>query len=305
MANVENKSSATIRGEMTSDNVTDALGYTPLDAAKKGAASGVAELDATGKVPSAQLPSYVDDTIEGYLSGGKFYKESSHTTQITGEAGKIYVELSTNKTYRWSGSTYVEISQSLALGETSTTAYRGDRGKAAYDHISNKSNPHAVTKEQVGLGNVPNVATNDQTPTFTAVDKDTALVSGEKLSSILGKIARTILTVISLKNTVDELNSNLTDVEESVAGLNGNIKTQSFTAPVILPGKGDGSVNMGSLNIPTGYTYIGVISKDSDYGDQFLCSFQRYGDHIHAVVRNVYVNQLSGDVSCTALFSKN
>ena len=221
LANVENKSSATIRGEMTSDNVTDALGYTPLDAAKKGAASGVAELDATGKVPSAQLPSYVDDTIEGYLSGGKFYKESSHTTQITGEAGKIYVELSTNKTYRWSGSTYVEISQSLALGETSTTAYRGDRGKAAYDHISNKSNPHAVTKEQVGLGNVPNVATNDQTPTFTAVDKDTALVSGEKLSSILGKIARTILTVISLKNTVDELNSNLTDVEESVAGLNG------------------------------------------------------------------------------------
>lgn len=223
LANVENKSSATIRGEMTSDNVTDALGYTPLDAAKKGAASGVAELDATGKVPSAQLPSYVDDTIEGYLSGGKFYKESSHTTQITGEAGKIYVELSTNKTYRWSGSTYVEISQSLALGETSTTAYRGDRGKAAYDHISNKSNPHAVTKEQVGLGNVPNVATNDQTPTFTAVDKDTALVSGEKLSSILGKIARTILTVISLKNTVDELNSNLTDVEESVAGLNGKI----------------------------------------------------------------------------------
>lgn len=228
LANVENKSSATIRGEMTSDNVTDALGYTPLDAAKKGAASGVAELDATGKVPSAQLPSYVDDTIEGYLSGGKFYKESSHTTQITGEAGKIYVELSTNKTYRWSGSTYVEISQSLALGETSTTAYRGDRGKAAYDHISNKSNPHAVTKEQVGLGNVPNVATNDQTPTFTAVDKDTALVSGEKLSSILGKIARTILTVISLKNTVDELNSNLTDVEESVAGLNGKLNMKTY-----------------------------------------------------------------------------
>ncbi len=94
-------------------------------------------------------------------------------------------------------------------------------------------------------------------------------------------------------------------VTGALAGLNGNIKTQSFTAPVILPGKGDGSVNMGSLNIPTGYTYIGVISKDSDYGDQFLCSFQRYGDHIHAVVRNVYVNQLSGDVSCTALFSKN
>ena len=94
-------------------------------------------------------------------------------------------------------------------------------------------------------------------------------------------------------------------VKGAIAGLNGKLKTQSFTAPVILPGKGDGSVNMGSLNIPTGYTYIGIISKDSDYGDQFLCSFQRYGDHIHAVVRNVYVNQLSGDVSCTALFLKN
>ena len=94
-------------------------------------------------------------------------------------------------------------------------------------------------------------------------------------------------------------------VKGAIAGLNGKLKTQSFTAPVILPGKGDGSVNMGSLNIPTGYTYIGVISKDSDYGDQFLCSFQRYGDHIYVVVRNTFAGTLTGDVSCTALFLKN
>ncbi len=100
----------------------------------KGAAGGVAELDSAGKVPSAQLPSYVDDVIEGYLSGGKLYKESSHTTVIAGEAGKIYVDLATSKTYRWSGSAFVVISDSIALGETSATAYRGDRGKAAYDH---------------------------------------------------------------------------------------------------------------------------------------------------------------------------
>lgn len=62
---------------------------------------------------------------------------------------------------------------------------------------------------------------------------------------------------------------------------------------------------MGSLNIPTGYTYIGVISKDSDYGDQFLCSFQRYGDHMYVVVRNTFAGQLAGEVSCTALFLKN
>ena len=85
---------------------------------------GAAELDANGKVKSSQLPSYVDDVVE-YASLSAF--------PVTGESGKIYVALDTNLTYRWSGSAYVEISPSLALGETSSTAYRGDRGKSAYD----------------------------------------------------------------------------------------------------------------------------------------------------------------------------
>lgn len=96
-----------------------------IPATQKGAASGVAELDGSGKVPSSQLPSYVDDVLE-YASQSAF--------PATGETGKIYVATDTNKTYRWTGSAYVEISASLALGETSSTAYRGDRGKVAYDH---------------------------------------------------------------------------------------------------------------------------------------------------------------------------
>ena len=73
------------------------------------------------------------------------------------ETGKIYVDTTTNKTYRWGGSSYVEISASLALGETSTSAYRGDRGKTAYDHSQiTTGNPHNVTKANVGLGNVEN-----------------------------------------------------------------------------------------------------------------------------------------------------
>lgn len=95
----------------------------------KGASNGVAELDANGKVPSSQLPSYVDDVLE-YASFNNF--------PLSGESGKIYIAQDTNKTYRWSGSAYVEISASLALGETSSTAYRGDRGKTAYDHASAK-----------------------------------------------------------------------------------------------------------------------------------------------------------------------
>lgn len=80
-----------------------------VETSKLGQANGVATLDSTGKVPSSQLPSYVDDVLEGYLYNGKFYKESAHTTEITGEGGKIYVDLSTNYSYRWSGTTYVKI----------------------------------------------------------------------------------------------------------------------------------------------------------------------------------------------------
>ena len=138
--NVDNKSSSTIRSEITSSNVTSALGYTPINPSTKGAANGVATLDETGKVPSSQLPSYVDDVIEGYYYNSKFYKESSHTTEITGEAGKIYVDLTSgsNSVYRWSGSAFAAIPIGLTLGTTSSTAYRGDYGNTAYSHASSK-----------------------------------------------------------------------------------------------------------------------------------------------------------------------
>ena len=116
------------------------MDYIPTS--QKGAASGVAELDSTGRVPSSQLPSYVDDVLE-YVSRSNFPQ--------TGEDGKIYIAEDTNLQYRWSGSQYVEISPSLALGETSSTAYRGDRGKAAYDHSQLTSgNPHGTTAADVG-----------------------------------------------------------------------------------------------------------------------------------------------------------
>lgn len=93
----------------------------------KGQPSGLAELDSTGKVPAAQLPSYVDDVLE-YSTKAQFPQ--------TGETGKIYVAKDTNLTYRWTGTQYLEISQSLALGETSSTAYPGDKGKANRDALN-------------------------------------------------------------------------------------------------------------------------------------------------------------------------
>lgn len=102
--------------------------------------SGYAPLGQDSKIPSAYLPSYVDDVLE-YSSVSGF--------PSTGETGKIYIATDTNKTYRWTGSGYAEISQSLALGETSATAYRGDRGKIAYDHSQTTGNPHGTTFAQI------------------------------------------------------------------------------------------------------------------------------------------------------------
>ena len=93
----------------------------------KGRPGGLAELDSTGKVPAAQLPSYVDDVLE-YSTKAQFPQ--------TGETGKIYVAKDTNLTYRWTGTQYLEISQSLALGETPSTAYPGDKGKANRDALN-------------------------------------------------------------------------------------------------------------------------------------------------------------------------
>lgn len=93
----------------------------------KGQPSGLAELDSTGKVPAAQLPSYVDDVLE-YSTKAQFPQ--------TGETGKIYVSKDTNLTYRWTGTQYLEISQSLALGETPSTAYSGDKGKVNRDALN-------------------------------------------------------------------------------------------------------------------------------------------------------------------------
>lgn len=132
----------------------------------KGAANGLAELDANGKVPTSQLPSYVDDVLE-------YSAKSSFPT--TGETGKIYVDTATNKTYRWSGSAYVEISASLALGETSSTAYRGDRGKVAYNHSQTTGNPHGTTKSDLGLGNVENKSSATIRGELTKANVTTAL----------------------------------------------------------------------------------------------------------------------------------
>ena len=169
---------------------------------------GVATLDESGKIPSSQLPSFVDDVIE---------VDSFDLLPEIGESGKIYVTKDTNLTYRWSGSQYIEISESLALGETSSTAYPGDKGKATTDkvnaHTADFNNPHQVTKAQVGLGNVDNTSDLDK-PVSNATQE---LVDNTKkeLEELINNSGN------NLQENIDKLDERVTKVEDSIGAPEG------------------------------------------------------------------------------------
>ena len=221
-----------------------------------GVAGGVAELDANGKVPSAQLPSYVDDVVE-YASISAF--------PATGESGKIYIALDTNKTYRWTGSVYVEISPSLALGETSSTAYRGDRGKIAYDHSQS---------DHSGIA-----------PAFTEASTRANIASGETFATLLGKIKKFFsdLKAVAFSGSYNDLSdqptiptkvSDLTD--DVVSGhylpltggtLTGNLNVSgSSDTSLYTHGNASGShIGFRNQSGNTTYGYIGVKNDNLPY----------------------------------------
>jgi phage-related tail fiber protein len=160
---------------ITSSMVTAALGYTPEDSANKGIANGYASLDGAGKVPSSQLPSFVDDVKE-YADLASF--------PATGETDKIYVAIDTNKTYRWGGSTYVEISASpgstdavpegsvnqyftqararQSISVSGSLSYNSTTGVISFTDavtsVAGKTGAVTLVKGDVGLGNVENTA---------------------------------------------------------------------------------------------------------------------------------------------------
>ena len=204
-----------------------------------GVANGVATLDSDGKVPSNQLPSYVDDVIE---------VENYEALPGTGETGKIYVDISTNKTYRWSGSIYVNIGSSLSLGETSSTAYAGDKGKAVTDEVNKIKNgttivPKAQDAETVGgftVGvNVPanakftdTVYSHPSTHPATMITEDSShkFVTESQISTWNAKADTTVVSISSngLMSAADKVKLN------SIAnGANNYVHPDSHPASMI------------------------------------------------------------------------
>ena len=240
-----------------------------------------------GKVPSSQLPSFVDDVLE-YTTLSAF--------PTTGTSGIIYVDLSTNLAYRWSGTVYVEISPSLALGETSSTAYRGDRGAIAYNHSLSTSNPHSTTASQVGLGNVPNVTTNNQTPSYTMASGNADLVSGETLTIAFGKIAKSINSLIAhiannirhitsiertnwnVSYTNNHIHSNKTILDNTTAsyiatdktkldGIESGAQVNDVTG---VKGDSEGSYRVGNVNITKANIGLGSVDNTADINKNVL-----------------------------------
>lgn len=193
----------------------------------KGAPNGLASLNESGIIPSAQLPSYVDDVIE---------VDTFSNLPGTGESGKIYIVQDTNLTYRWSGTDYVEISKSLALGETSSTAYPGDKGKATTDKLNripdklitdtvnvNQSTTEAVLNFTTYRQEAQQVGRNTLTIT-SATTSQAGLMSSSDKTKLDGLKDQAGITsdINALKQTIEDM-PNLVVTKGSVSHKNNNI----------------------------------------------------------------------------------
>lgn len=206
--------------------------------------SGMSASKLTGTIPTANLPSYVDDVVEG---------ETTSDFPETGEAGKIYVATSTNKTYRWGGSSYVEISASLALGTTSSTAFRGDYGNTAYQHatakgaafgsglykITTNAQGHvtaatAVTKSDITALGIPGQDTNT---TYTLSSFGITATAAE-----LNKLDGVTTTATEL-NYVDGVTSNIQTQLNGKAASSHTHSNATTAAAGFLPKLGGGTTN--------------------------------------------------------------
>ena len=223
-----------------------------------------------GKVPSSQLPAYVDDVLE-FANLASF--------PATGESGKIYIAIDTNVTYRWTGTGYAEISASLALGETSSTAYRGDRGKIAFDHSQTIGNPHGTTKAQVGLGNVDNTSDLDkpisiltQLALDNKVNKNPEIVSSTKTKVTYDSkglvIAGDDATTIDINDSIDR--RYVTDVQlniiQNTSGINtGDETTLSIqTKRPLKTIKGESLEGVGNINLTKDDVGLSNVDNTSD-----------------------------------------
>lgn len=347
--------------------------------ATKGQPNGFASLDSKGLIPSSQLPAYVDDVIE---------VATFDELPEVGEAGKIYVTLDTNLTYRWSGTRYIEISQSLALGETSSTAYAGDKGKYLKDvsdslpsvlvsglepftytldkvnltyvrrsktdsnngiykpvenilrsinavtkttagvmtaadkvkldglktqegitsdidsvqsnlttHITNKQNPHSVTKAQVGLGNVDNTSDADK-PVSTAVQAELDKKTNSAITDIdfANSTADNAIMTVDLANGITTSEKNITLPKASSTSAGIITSQESIKLNKILT-NGDGTKFLADNG-----TYITVETEVNTEAVKTTNEIPVAGGPLASLLNSAGITSISSDTNLQDLF---
>jgi len=226
----------------TANGITVSLGSLPTSAdlanyisvSQKGIANGVATLDASGQVPANQLPSYVDDVLEGYykVADGKFYKEAAYTNLLAGETGKIYVSLDTNKTYRWTGTTFVYITS------------------GAVDSVNGLTGVVVLNKSHVGLSNVDNTA--DASKSVLSATKWTTA-----RSITLSGVTSTAQTIDGSGNVTIPVTAVPATLLTGTAAINTTGSSAKLTTPRTISATGDGAWNVsfdGSANVTSALT---------------------------------------------------
>lgn len=178
---------------------------------------GVATLGTDGKVPSTQLPSYVDDVVEGYYYDDKFYSDSSHTTEITGEAGKIYVDLTTMKTYRWSGSAFVEISASIVIGTTQGTAFDGASGYALEQDVATLQATVANIPSQITITDMQVNGTSVVSNKVGNILTNTAYNESTNKIATMSDIPSVPLTSVKINGTALTISNGAVDILTNTA----------------------------------------------------------------------------------------
>ena len=181
------------------------------DVSNKGVANGYAPLNSSSQVPSANLPAYVDDIVEGYLLAGVFYEEVTHTTAITGEVGKIYIDLTigqSSKQYRWSGSVYNQITN----GFIASTADVPDSTDKRYQTDAQQTNNDATSSIQGQLnGKATKKSFISLNADFTLNNASTALqdLFGKTANVVAGKKYRFMVDLTILDITSSTSNFSL------------------------------------------------------------------------------------------------
>lgn len=234
------------------DGVTSALAG-KVDTSLVGSANGVAELDANGRVPSSQLPSYVDDVLD--------YADLAHFP-ATGETGKIYIADDTNKEYRWSGSGYAVISESLALGETSSTAYAGNKGKANADAIAGIKNGTSINSfGAVETALAGKASTNDlgDKSNLTTTDKSSCVEAINEVNGKIGNLStgRLYFYPIAAQNDIAAVNPPKAN-SYSIVSL--TILGNSTEIPKAIGGVTDGYV-IDAISATGGYLLIRLVGS--------------------------------------------